>query len=203
MKLKLILATAVLGTALAVPTASTAQLPPTQDSVSLTGAPAFAGDSFRPLWRIDVLNATSGPSGENPTGQAAVELRGPGPFIVGPVTCLAVRGNTATMNVANQVELFPLGQIFTIQVVDDQPDTFVSIGPPPLRAPADCSPLAPEFTDPLLNGDITVVDAQPLPTSKDQCRKGGWRDFPQFKNQGQCIAFLERGPGPQEANAAG
>jgi hypothetical protein len=29
-----------------------------------------------------------------------------------------------------------------------------------------------------------------LPTSKAQCTNGGWRDFPQFKNQGQCIAFV-------------
>jgi 6-phosphogluconolactonase (cycloisomerase 2 family) len=28
------------------------------------------------------------------------------------------------------------------------------------------------------------------PTSKDQCKHGGWRNFPQFKNQGQCIAFV-------------
>jgi hypothetical protein len=24
------------------------------------------------------------------------------------------------------------------------------------------------------------------PTSKDQCKRGGWKNFPQFKNQGQC-----------------
>jgi len=30
------------------------------------------------------------------------------------------------------------------------------------------------------------------PTSKDQCKNGGWRSFtnPSFKNQGQCIAFV-------------
>jgi hypothetical protein len=42
-----------------------------------------------------------------------------------------------------------------------------------------------------------------VPTSKDQCKNGGWRNFPNFKNQGQCIAFVERGPGPQESNGAG
>jgi hypothetical protein len=42
-----------------------------------------------------------------------------------------------------------------------------------------------------------VVDAQPLPTSKDQCKNGGWRGFGDtFKNQGQCVAFVERGPKP-------
>jgi outer membrane protein assembly factor BamB len=29
----------------------------------------------------------------------------------------------------------------------------------------------------------------PFPTSKDQCKKGGWRAFG-FKNQGQCIKFV-------------
>ena len=33
------------------------------------------------------------------------------------------------------------------------------------------------------------------PTSKvGQCKNGGWRNFPQFKNQGQCIAFVNHGP---------
>jgi hypothetical protein len=29
-----------------------------------------------------------------------------------------------------------------------------------------------------------------LPTSKSQCKHGGWRNYPQFKNQGQCVAFV-------------
>jgi hypothetical protein len=41
-------------------------------------------------------------------------------------------------------------------------------------------------------GDLPVgVAVSPLrvPTSKDQCKHGGWRQFG-FKNQGQCIAFV-------------
>jgi hypothetical protein len=45
--------------------------------------------------------------------------------------------------------------------------------------------------------DITVNGvAQPLqvgpPTSKDQCKKGGWQSFnnPTFKNQGECVSFV-------------
>ena len=110
------------------------------------------------------------------------------------------------MNVEKQVEHF-LGEIWTIQVVDDQPDTLSFVGRlfPAPTDPTDCSglDLGGTYAPPLLSGDITVVDAQPFPTSKDQCRNGGWRDFPQFKNQGQCVAFVERGPGPQEANGAG
>lgn len=43
---------------------------------------------------------------------------------------------------------------------------------------------------------VVVHDAQPpAPTSKAQCKDGGWQQFG-FKNQGQCIAFVNRGPKP-------
>ncbi len=29
------------------------------------------------------------------------------------------------------------------------------------------------------------------PTSKDQCKKGGWQQFGCFKNQGQCVSYFE------------
>ncbi len=33
----------------------------------------------------------------------------------------------------------------------------------------------------------------PLPTTKEQCMNGGYKAFG-FKNQGECVAFVERGP---------
>jgi hypothetical protein len=34
----------------------------------------------------------------------------------------------------------------------------------------------------------------PLPTSKNQCKNGGWKNFgTMFKNQGQCVKFVETG----------
>jgi DNA-binding beta-propeller fold protein YncE len=42
--------------------------------------------------------------------------------------------------------------------------------------------------------DIAVSPLPRVPTSKEQCKNGSWRNFSQFKNQGQCIAFVERGP---------
>jgi hypothetical protein len=34
-----------------------------------------------------------------------------------------------------------------------------------------------------------------LPTSKDQCKKGGWKNFgTKFKNQGQCVSFVAGQP---------
>jgi hypothetical protein len=35
--------------------------------------------------------------------------------------------------------------------------------------------------------DLTFISL--LPQSRDDCRKGGWRDFPQFTNQGDCVSF--------------
>jgi hypothetical protein len=34
-----------------------------------------------------------------------------------------------------------------------------------------------------------------VPVSKDDCKDGGWRAFG-FRNQGQCVASVQRGPKP-------
>jgi sugar lactone lactonase YvrE len=45
------------------------------------------------------------------------------------------------------------------------------------------------------NGVAVVPPLSPrLPTSKEDCKNGGWRNFPQFKNQGDCIKFVNQGP---------
>jgi hypothetical protein len=51
------------------------------------------------------------------------------------------------------------------------------------------------ITDPFFHGpqDFAVTDAHPLPTSKDQCKNGGWQDFGVFKNQGDCVSFVATG----------
>jgi hypothetical protein len=195
MRLKLILTTAIVGTALALPSVSNAAPPaPTfQDSVSLTVTPAFTSH-----FNIEALNATSGPGGENPSGQIDFfVLTGTFVFhIAGPVTCLAVTGNSAVINVQDTGPGAPRGPglfgIVNVFVVDDQPDIFDAA--PIGRAPTDCSPVSPtSFAGPLISGDIKVVDAQ-VPTTKDQCKNGHWHNYPQFKNEGQCIAFVNHGP---------
>jgi hypothetical protein len=40
----------------------------------------------------------------------------------------------------------------------------------------------------------TVQIGNCSPTSKEQCKNGGWRNFPQFTNEGQCIKFVNHGP---------
>ena len=39
--------------------------------------------------------------------------------------------------------------------------------------------------------DQPCTDARPKePTRLDQCKNGGWRTFPGFKNQGDCVSFV-------------
>jgi hypothetical protein len=179
---KLILTAAIVGAAFVLPSIAGAEQtpPPPQDSVSLTEGPAaFA---FGTIIRLD---ATSGPSGENPSGELA--WAGTSFIDGGQVTCLAVSGNSATLNFESAF----LGVSVTVHVVDDDPDTIsiLVLG----RAATDCSPPPEINVSPLTSGDITVVDAQPLPTTKAQCRRGGWKRFG-FENQGQCIRFIKHGP---------
>jgi hypothetical protein len=60
------------------------------------------------------------------------------------------------------------------------------------RAPSDCSPptAEPLQRGHVLTGDIAVVDVQPPPTSKEQCKNDGWREFGAFKSQGDCVSFV-------------
>src|SRR5215208_2584071 len=175
MKLKLILTTAIVGTALALPGVSSAAPPaPTlQDSVVLTGAPAETsfpyGDPPRGRmggYGIFELHATSGPNGENPSG--LVRFSNHVPVFGGPVTCLNVSGDSAGITFRNDPYIFepPLNtspQYEGVTVIDGQPDMFFWSGQS--DTPIDCQGLP--FPDPSWEaldqrleppGDITVVD---------------------------------------------
>jgi len=39
--------------------------------------------------------------------------------------------------------------------------------------------------------DFKTYVTPPLPTTKDQCKNDGWRRFGRFKNEGDCISFVE------------
>lgn len=182
----------MVGLTLAVPGVSNAAkiAPPVRDSVR------GSADSQNSLHQLGLaVDAESGPSGESPTGNVSIVLfRRPPCFglmcgigeLTGPVTCLGVDGNTATLNF--RAAISP-GVIVTVDVVDDQPDTidFVISS----RAPTDCSPASgvPAFS--VVAGDITVVDAVPPPTARAQCKNGGSQQFG-FANQGQCVRFVQQ-----------
>ena len=54
--------------------------------------------------------------------------------------------------------------------------------------------LSPKSPPTIAAGDgPNYLAVNPVPTTKDQCKHGGWRQFG-FKNQGQCIRFPKHGP---------
>jgi hypothetical protein len=146
------------------------------------------GTEFFTEFHFDVRG---GPSGENQTGTSTLFVLGFGSFELTRIDCLSVSGSTATF----AGPLGPNGSGFTYgktTVVDGGAagagDTYGSAG---FFAPTDCSPY-PEG-QPLITGDVGVRDAPPLPTTKEQCKNGGWRSFPGFKTQGDCINFVANG----------
>jgi hypothetical protein len=157
------------------------------------------------------VDAHSGPSGENPTGTALWEATVPptGTFVVdeGPVTCLAVTGNraiigfTGTPGFARSLIRVTDGGSApgqdTFEVTSQASNGLVTPIPPP-----DCSSYPPAPTAGDINvstsgindlGDIVVRDVSAAPTSKDQCKNGGWKTFSVFSNQGQCVSFVTHG----------
>jgi hypothetical protein len=144
------------------------------------------------------IDAHSGPSGENPTGEVTLSTRA-GPF-TSSVTCLTVTANRATIGVDFQPLLGapPLGGGFLFVEDNDgaDQDAFSNALTPTGEPPSVCPANPSTALSPNLGDDITVHDAVPRPTSKDQCKNGGWRNFPGFKNQGECVASVERRPQP-------
>jgi hypothetical protein len=179
-----LLAIVAVAVVLAFPTSAAGQVA-TDDSV--TGSVVAGGfQSFQ----YD-FSARSGPSGENPTGQVTVRT-----VFTGSVTCLTVRGTVALLKVQVPSPPAPVS-LLSFRVTDNAGSTTPDLievafatGPA-----TECS--SPETTffrhDTVTSGDIVVTDAQPFPTSKEQCKNGGWRQYGVFKNQGDCVSFVATG----------
>jgi hypothetical protein len=159
------------------------------------------------------VDANSGPSGENPSGTAWVRSGGSfGPNWEFTVTCLHVSGKTAIVGVTGTMgtaygwgEQYPSAGL--LRILDgggaaSRLDTFefaTNEGEqdgPPIPGPTSCSDHPGDFgpsRGPGVNqdGDLVVTDAEPLPTSQEQCANGGWRDYG-FNEQGQCDAFVSQ-----------
>jgi hypothetical protein len=190
-KLLLVVVAVALAALLAAPRA-TAQ---TDTGDSVIGTASFVQPVGPPPFAILFsFSARSGPSGENPTGTATWEVRSPfGDFGGGgPVTCLNVTGSAAI------IATFSSGRA-TFFSVDDGgtgPDRVGFGAFDTASAPTVCSiffglPFS-QFFEPraMTSSAIAIHDAPPLPTSKDQCKNGGWHDFPDFRNQGDCVSFV-------------
>jgi hypothetical protein len=147
-----------------------------------------AGQFFGEMIGLNV-HASSDPNGENPRGTLSVNRRGARIF-EGLVTSLRVLGSTAT------VEARDFAGASLLLLVEDRPaGDHVTLN---CTAPG-CFP--PAFFDFVLSaGDIVIREAPSLPTSKNQCKKGGWRSFGVFKNQGDCVSFVATGGGKGPAS---
>jgi hypothetical protein len=177
------------------------------------GPPPFPGEPpfvqcFTP--NRYVFDVQSGPAGENPTGSVnfvvgeRVGLR----IDPGSVTCLSVTQNRATIGV--NFRGFAYGppdrgpSAALIYVEDNGGEGLDRIaveelpaGSAPISCPQSPPPgvtLQPTFSRRFSDdGSVTVVDARPTPTSKDECKNGGYAWFG-FQNQGRCVAFVNEQP---------
>jgi hypothetical protein len=177
---------ASIATALAAAPASTAAAQvSTHDSV--TGEIRTGNERADLVFTFD---AHSGPSGETPTGTVAIYTFVAGPLGTFAVSCLGVQANRATVVVPFPQAAPPAPAGIVIHVEDngssgDRVDyEFVS------SVPTSCLPPSTVFERPDTVGDVTVIDAQSLPTSKDRCKDGGWRSFGVFRSQGDCVSFV-------------
>ena len=152
---------------------------------------------FEPPYVFD-FRATSGPAGENPSGYVTLDF---GIFHVeGPVTCLAVSGNTAVVGYRFDPSRSNFEAPGGVMQVVDRPGFWPEGGDQWVgNAVGDPTSCARRFGEddyyPVFRGDIVVHDAPPLPTTVEQCKGTGYKAFG-FRNQGQCVAFVQRGAKP-------
>jgi hypothetical protein len=162
---------------------------------SATGLPFFFGS----------FNAVSDAGGTNPTGQVSYRVGGPGEGynVSADVVCLSVTGNTAVIGFQGALSrpfVPPEGVVGELVVADNGPaesglDTVGLADRDPGSGLPNCSAPRPVQPRQVL-GDV-IVHAAALPAAEEQCKNGGWRDFGDtFRNQGQCVAFVQRGPKP-------
>jgi hypothetical protein len=178
---------------------------------------------------VDV-EVESGPAGEHPAGTVSWSnvdqfLLGLSSFATTHATCLSVSGRVAIIGVTGSVmqghrydfvesPIAGLARIVDAGGPDSGADNFqfaIQVGlinGPPLPGPTSCStfpgtfPTGSSFFPSFTNetGDIVVTDAQSFPTSKDQCKNGGWQTYGVFKNQGDCVSYVATGGKNPPAN---
>jgi hypothetical protein len=157
MKLKLILTTATVGVALALPSVSSA-------------APAAAPSAAAPRATQPTLSIERNCEAFPGLNSVNVTLAGLPPFTSFDGTLV-----------------LPNGGSFEAPFTTDASGSFEAIG---FLGTSDIGIWTATVV--WSGGTLTqslFVDCS-TPASKQECKNGGWRNFPQFKNQGQCIAFV-------------
>jgi hypothetical protein len=204
---------------LGCPAAVSAQTP-SQDSVvgsvhdCSSPGPCPAVPSTITLYTGLTADARSGPTGQGPSGTVTWTDRIAGDSLTTEthVTCLSVTDRVAIIGVAGTRTSARFGYSLAVaglvRITDgggtasglDTFESAIQIPIPPLPPPpdpTDCSSF-PAGAVPFHNeqSNLVVTDARPVPTSKDQCKNGGWAQFG-FNNRKQCIRSV-RQQGRQE-----
>jgi hypothetical protein len=175
--------------ALAFATPAVAQVP--GDSVVGAGTARFITPDLLGLTVPFGIDVRSGPNGESPVGSMQLFIRFDDP------TCLAIRpggGQVADEAAINFRNTFT-GARVVVRIAGGTSGPRI-IGLSGAASPADCGFVAPLSAAEVIDGSISIVDAPAQPTSKDQCKQGGWRAFGAFKNQGECVSFVVSGGTP-------
>jgi hypothetical protein len=180
--------------AMAVSTSEASAQAPAGDAVTGSGTARFISgglEGFTTPFRVDLRG---GPSGENPTGALTLLLTFTDP------TCFVIRTTpveeppTATVNLLNPVT----GQRVVAQFGAAAGGQFIAVSS--ADGPDDCTLGSPATVAQVIDGEFSIVDVPPLPTTPADCKNGGWRNYGDtFRNQGQCVAFVQRGSTPQPA----
>jgi hypothetical protein len=197
-----------------LPSAAGGQSPPTEDSV-VGGAMTDQSAPFQIAYYY-FADARSGPNGENPTGTlgwGCLQCPTATPRFPFDVTCLNVVGNKAIIGYLTRRDRLSGGFLIPgVAVVEDNgpPRQGVLVdrfgfshdtshlpadGPPITSCPPSIAEDVPLSTEHFLQpgplfGDFVVTDSHALPTSKHECKNGGWKSFGVFKNQGDCVSFV-------------
>jgi hypothetical protein len=215
MKLKLILTTAIVGTALALPAASSAAPPPPPPTLSgeffHQDTPTLSSGTCTETESGGTFEASGTATGPYPgtfqeTGSYQVISDQSGQVISYDLTMSftidspvgRVTGAKHSTNFGSSCSFSPPDGSFAFNTT---PDSFVSTD----TYSAKILTASGAFTDtglfqaflyPSDLGGFTerfesalAAPQQLLPTSKAQCKNGGWRQFG-FKSQGRCVAFV-------------
>ncbi len=188
------LAAVLVASLLAPATSSAGHRPPPAprlDTATATGDNLIVDDFSSTEIEVD---AFSGPSGEDPGGSVSF-IAGQILPISGPVSCLDVTANTAVMTVQGPFPSAPGFLGFSVRLVDNGGSGLDSFEYwpvlPETPEPADCRAPSADWFGGVLLGRAVVTDAPALPTSKWQCRHGGFIRYG-FASKRQCFRFVRR-----------
>jgi len=105
----------------------------------------------------------------------------------------------------NSDNIVPINQMYTHGGETNKSQSYTYAGAPPNYVYGGSnSILVISDYNPATVGETTLVftydiadDEVTDPTTKDECKKGGWESFG-FRNQGQCVRFVETGKDSRE-----